>query len=184
MISEQRARNLAVKYMEEYSLFDAGWSFGFDRAKARFGQTHFGRKTITLSRPFLSHVTEEQLIDTILHEIAHALAGPGVGHGPAWRNIARAIGANPTATKDHDGTVPRAAWKGVCPCGHETTMHRAPGRVKACAICGAGKWYFDNIYTWYKHGKEMSITDMPSKYQTEYMSKVLVYGLDTLEVGV
>ena len=36
-----------------------------------------------------------QVTDTILHEIAHALAGPGAGHGPAWKATASRLGATP-----------------------------------------------------------------------------------------
>jgi len=41
------------------------------------------------------HASSEQLTDTILHEIAHALAGPAAKHGPAWKAIARRLGATP-----------------------------------------------------------------------------------------
>lgn len=37
------------------------------------------------------------VIDTLRHEVAHAIAGPGVGHGPRWQKWARILGASPTA---------------------------------------------------------------------------------------
>lgn len=36
-----------------------------------------------------------KLRDTVLHEIAHAIAGHKAGHGPAWKAIARKVGARP-----------------------------------------------------------------------------------------
>ena len=45
---------------------------------------------------------EEEIRDTVLHEIAHAIAGPEAGHGPLWKATARRIGATPRA-KTYDG---------------------------------------------------------------------------------
>ena len=39
--------------------------------------------------------SEEQLLDTVLHEIAHAIAGHEAGHGLLWKATARRIGATP-----------------------------------------------------------------------------------------
>lgn len=46
----------------------------------------------------------DQVTDTILHEIAHALAGPAARHGPAWKSIARRLGATPkSCAPENDG---------------------------------------------------------------------------------
>ena len=37
------------------------------------------------------------MTDTILHEIAHAIAGANAGHGPVWKAVAKRIGAAPRA---------------------------------------------------------------------------------------
>ena len=41
--------------------------------------------------------SKEQIRDTVLHEIAHAIAGREAGHGPLWKVTARRIGATPRA---------------------------------------------------------------------------------------
>ena len=43
-------------------------------------------KVIQLGRHHAANDPPEQVTDTILHEIAHALAGTAAGHGPAWRS--------------------------------------------------------------------------------------------------
>lgn len=51
---------------------------------------------ITLSfKTFQHDANRPELRDTILHEIAHAIAGIKAGHGPVWRAVARKIGAKP-----------------------------------------------------------------------------------------
>jgi hypothetical protein len=40
----------------------------------------------------------EKAIDTLRHEVAHAIAGHAAGHGPAWRAACRMVGANPERT--------------------------------------------------------------------------------------
>lgn len=45
---------------------------------------------------FKHEANRPQFRDTVLHEIAHAIAGRDVVHGPAWRAVARKVGANPS----------------------------------------------------------------------------------------
>lgn len=81
---------LAKDLMAEHGLDD--WTFEFDRAKVRLGACHYSTKTISLSRPLCEWVSEYEIIDTLLHEIAHALVGPGEGHNHRWRRVAVSIG--------------------------------------------------------------------------------------------
>jgi predicted SprT family Zn-dependent metalloprotease len=89
------AQKLALSLLAEHKLIEAGWSFYFDRSVRRFGSCQFGRKAITLSRTLTELNDEAEVRDTVLHEIAHALAGPRVGHSYRWRILARSIGARP-----------------------------------------------------------------------------------------
>ncbi len=64
------------------------------------------------------------MLDTLLHEIAHALAGPEAGHGPAWKAVAVRIGATPRACDDSPDTVVQPGdWQTTCP-GCNKTHHR------------------------------------------------------------
>lgn len=82
--------SIARKLMTEHGL--GNWSFEFDRSTKRFGVCRYGRRIIGLSEPLVRANTVERCTETILHEIAHALAGSGAGHGPVWKRQARALG--------------------------------------------------------------------------------------------
>jgi len=84
------ARRLATELMTRHGL--AGWRFELDRAKRRAGICRHQQRTIGLSAPLTRLHPEAEVRDTILHEIAHALAGPRAGHGPAWVATALRIG--------------------------------------------------------------------------------------------
>lgn len=82
-------------------------------AKTILGQAVFYRDGFGHSRPYilklsttlLSVLGYEQLVDTILHEIAHFKAGLAAGHGPAWKAACRAIGAKPERLASLDQRV-------------------------------------------------------------------------------
>ncbi|MCY4358134.1 MAG: SprT-like domain-containing protein [Gammaproteobacteria bacterium] len=86
------ARNI----MDHHGL--GNWSFKFNNAKNLGSCRHTGMQ-IQLSRKHALNGTEEQITDTILHEVAHAIAGPFAGHGPVWKDIARQLGAIPKANE-------------------------------------------------------------------------------------
>lgn len=130
------AYNLAVALLADHDLDD--WSVTFDNAKRRFGVCRFGRREIGLSAPLVAINDERAVVDTILHEIAHALAGPGAGHGPKWRSIARSIGATPERCVDAAKVnTPPAKWIGICDhCGETVDRHRLTDRAKRTACYG------------------------------------------------
>jgi len=120
------AARLARDLMNQHGL--TGWYFQFDRAKTRFGQCSHSRRRISLSEPLVLVNDEHQVRDTILHEIAHALAGPHAGHGPAWRTVCRQIGADPSRCVD-SATIatPPAPYVVVCEnCGPVAPRHKRP----------------------------------------------------------
>ena len=65
--------------------------------------------------PYASHNPPEKVLDTLLHEIAHALAGPKARHGPVWKAIAKKLGATPRACDTCDETVVMPGdWQAIC----------------------------------------------------------------------
>ncbi len=68
------------------------WQVAYDNAKRRAGVCRYRDRTIGLSAPLTALHSEEDVRDTILHEIAHALAGPEHGHDDRWREVAMSIG--------------------------------------------------------------------------------------------
>ena len=104
------------------------------------GTTHFigGQCVcISLSRPITAINSEEQVRDTVLHEIAHAKAGLRAGHGPAWKTLARSIGARPEPCCSSDTVQVPGKYFAVCPvCSTELNKYRRP-KAGARYMCGA-----------------------------------------------
>jgi len=126
-----------------------GWSFRFDHARRRFGSCRYGQKLITLSRPLTMLNTEEQVRDTLLHEIAHALT-PGDGHGVRWKQKCRQIGARPVRCYGDDAVVspPRSAARyrlGCLACGWWVDRRRLTRRKLICRQCRGHLVYEDRI---------------------------------------
>lgn len=143
------AQRMARRLMDEHGLSE--WALVLDRAKRRAGVCRSSERTIGLSRPLTLVHTREQVRDTVLHEIAHALVGPGAGHGPRWQAAARSLGASPNRCLPQDAPRIPGSWRGTCPAGHTIERHRRPARVSACRVCSTT---FDPaaIFHWTHHG--------------------------------
>jgi len=104
------AETIAKELISEH--LDSSWSFQWNNRKRAFGLCHYGRNTVELSRFLTEHETEEATRQTILHEIAHAIAGLHAGHGPEWKTHARRIGVkNPKCSRKGTGnTAPKYTW--------------------------------------------------------------------------
>ena len=123
-----------VALMSRHGL--AGWSFAWDDSTVRFGVCKYRTKTIGLSRRLVELNGEEEVRNTIVHEIAHALA-PGSGHGRAWKRKALEIGARPErcyAAKDVK--APTRKFTGRCPSCALTVARDRRTRC-ACRRCHA-----------------------------------------------
>jgi len=85
-------RKLARELMDEHGLND--WRFILSSTKRSVGRCWYADKKIEYSTYYL-HNSDEEVKDTILHEIAHALAGNAAGHNYMWKHYARLVGARP-----------------------------------------------------------------------------------------
>ena len=115
--------------MEDHGLFDNLWHFDFEACKRTLGRCHYNLKKITLSKWYVELNGEDDVEDTILHEIAHALSflrygSKGKGHGRLWKNICKEIGARPERL--HKGILeyPNNHHKYVDTCGCDITYKR------------------------------------------------------------
>lgn len=126
---------------------DDSWTFGFDNAKRRAGLCDYGRRRISVSRYLAARYDDETNHQTLLHEVAHAMAGPTAGHGPRWRRVARELGYVGGTTHHGETAVELAPWVGVCPAGHVAYRHRRASRATSCATCAP---HFDerHLFTW------------------------------------
>ncbi|PPH35137.1 SprT-like domain-containing protein [Rathayibacter rathayi] len=114
---------------------DPSWSFALDHARTRGGACDWTRRRITVSRHLAARWSDEEVRQTLLHEIAHALAGPDAGHGPQWRRISAQLGYTGTRTHSNPTADELAPWVGSCPGGHLFYRHRRPTRPLACGRC-------------------------------------------------
>lgn len=90
---------LLAEMLIERHLPNTRWSFNWNRQTKGFGLCKYSSTKITLSER-IQYETEDAIEQTILHEIAHALAGPGHRHNKVWKQVARSIGVrNPRATR-------------------------------------------------------------------------------------
>lgn len=123
----------ARRMMNEHGL--QNWRVGFDNAVKRYGQTRFSDRTITISRKLTALNPWERTQNVILHEIAHALAGPTAGHGHEWKRVARSIGCS--AERVENGVItPPLAWKATCPnCRRVSRKARRSQSPTACGTC-------------------------------------------------
>jgi predicted SprT family Zn-dependent metalloprotease len=123
------------------------WSFGFDNAKTRAGLCSFDKHRITVSRYLAGRYEDDEIHQILLHEIAHALAGPRAAHGQRWKTIAKELGYDGKRT--HDGAIADefAPWVGTCPAGHIHYRYKQPRAALACGRCSRR---FDpaNAITW------------------------------------
>ena len=128
---------------------DPSWTFAFDNAKRRAGLCNYTTKRISVSRYLAGRYEDDEIHQILLHEVAHAMAGPKAGHGPRWKAIGKEIGYE--GKRLHDGAIAEehASWIGHCPAGHEFFRYRAPTRVSACAKC-AKRFDPKNAIVWVK----------------------------------
>lgn len=175
-MDQRKARQLAVALMHKHGVGHI--MFEWTRAKKALGHTKFLGETpiiIGLSTYWVERLSEPEVTDTILHEIAHAKAGRAAGHSFEWKRVAREVGAKPdrcarvNIPQDH-------LWTGQCPAGHGGLgMHRAPGRVRSCNKCSPG-FNVDHLIAWSKNGVPVPHNQMPGKYALEYARIMLKYG--------
>jgi len=114
---------------------DAGWTFAFDNARTRAGLCNYDRKRISVSRLLAARYEDDEIHQVLLHEVAHAMAGPRAGHGPRWRSTATELGYEGKRLHDGQTATELAPWVGVCPAGHRHYRYRRPTRPLSCGTC-------------------------------------------------
>lgn len=104
MANLKEVENLARAAMQQYGL--VGWTFRYNSAsKNRFGECNSARKTITLSPVLTLANTVERCMETVLHEIAHAIVGSRNGHNEIWKAQMIRMGLKPNRCFTWDDTV-------------------------------------------------------------------------------
>ncbi|HZS08967.1 MAG TPA: SprT-like domain-containing protein [Blastocatellia bacterium] len=103
----------------QHGLWRKGWRFRFDRARRRLSHCDYQKKIISLSSHLAGLNPAEQVLDAILHQVAHALCRAGDGHNRKWMETARRIGCRPVGFCPGDFGAPERelARKSAGPAG-------------------------------------------------------------------
>jgi predicted SprT family Zn-dependent metalloprotease len=126
---------IASRQMTKHGLDD--WFFGFAQTKRQLGVCKYRQKRIEIAEYHALNSPQESVLDTLLHEIAHALAGPKAGHGPAWKAVAVQIGATPRACDNSDDTAMQPGdWQATCPaCTKIIHRYKPPRSLSGYQCC-------------------------------------------------
>ena len=137
------AKNVTELFFEKHNIYN--WNFKLNRKKSACGTCNYTHKVISLSKYYLKNAKIDDIINTILHEIAHVLT-PRHHHDRIWKSVALSIGnsgtrTNPNATRI-EGKVKYQCKK----CGEVVTFHRTLKNKKAHGKCCYK--YNNNKFSW------------------------------------
>lgn len=144
------AKQLTEKLMQQHmpELVADGWKFNWHKSVRSFGTCHYGFKEISLSEQLVQMNDEERVTRTVLHEIAHALAGKKAGHGYKWRAICVRLGGDGQRNWSDENTNPvPPKYLGTCPAGHVSRRYRKPRSVHSCGKCSP-VFSREHLITW------------------------------------
>src|SRR5690606_30442239 len=100
-MDRRQAIKVALQAMDKWLDPRYGWRFAIEERTVDYlGLCDFDRGIIYITGWYIDLNSEVDVTDTILHEIAHALAGYDAGHGPVWQTMCRRVGANPHISAD------------------------------------------------------------------------------------
>ncbi|QKO02473.1 SprT-like protease [Mycobacterium phage DroogsArmy] len=106
-----------------------GWLVQFDNAKRRAGQCNYRLRVISLSKHLMARRSYRDTMNTITHEIAHALT-PGQGHGYRWVRQHQALGGDGKRCFQSDDVDLSAPWIATCGHGKQFARYRRPKRLE------------------------------------------------------
>lgn len=111
------------------------------RSVTTAGWCKYGRRTIELNCDLMEKWPYADVLDVVLHEIAHAISyrrhgREGKGHGRLWKEVAVEVGAEPTRCyESHRLPKPEPRWMGTCLQGHTQPLVRQPSTYQYCTVC-------------------------------------------------
>lgn len=148
-VSVRNLRGVALDLMSKdyhyrgrvFNLKDMGWRFEFNNRKSAFGLCWSRYKKIYLSKYLIdnSNADIDFWVDTILHEIAHAIdfAVRGTSnHDYRWKRIAVVVGAKPERCGNAKVDPKSSKYTLVCDnCGNKQPSHKIKKIASACGKC-------------------------------------------------
>lgn len=111
----QEVQEIAEKFIR---IHVPEYDFAFNNRKRSVGMCNYTDKIIYLSCHFVALLPKEQIINTLTHEIAHALT-PGDKHGLKWKAAHKRLGGDGKVTCAHDIPAEERGykWRLVSPTG-------------------------------------------------------------------
>ncbi len=125
------AKTLALQLMSEHRILP-GYCFKFDTRLSRAGACNKYSRTIILSEEYIKINDKDEVVDIILHEIAHALVTDN-GHGKEWKTKAISIGCS--GNRLFYGTSPARTKKYWCPTCGKISAYRREQNNMYCSSC-------------------------------------------------
>lgn len=94
MVRTYDAQQLCDIELKRHRLYEQGWRTNFTKVDRFIALCDHNSKRIVISIPHLNARSESELMDTIKHELAHAIVGYGHGHDEVWKQKALELGCN------------------------------------------------------------------------------------------
>lgn len=101
-----------------------------------FGLTYFDYKVISLDSQFFLYAPDIEVMDTLMHECAHAIVGVErtksghIYHGKRWKDMARKLGSRTTARKIID-----LSWLKMPPSKYRIVYKDDSGELECVGYC-------------------------------------------------
>ena len=134
-VRREKLKSLArrsVAELQKHRLSD--WIFRFDHSVSRAGVCKYPNKLIAVSSIHCLMHHEEEVWDTVLHEITHALVGVEHQHDEEWSRVAKSIGCSASVRSGE--RLERTRYIQTCTtCGWGRRLQRRV-RNRQCGICG------------------------------------------------
>lgn len=124
------AKELIQKHCPDYK-------FEWFTKKKTIGYCNWKTKIINLSISFVEYNLDkpEEIIDTIIHEISHALT-PRDGHGKKWKAKCIELGCTPKRVCQVKLNKPKGKYTLMCKtCGYTNEYYRKLKNIKSCPRC-------------------------------------------------
>jgi predicted SprT family Zn-dependent metalloprotease len=176
---------LAERLFSTYGL--KGWRLKFDRALTRVGRCTYSTKTISLSIVFCILNEEKLVYETLLHEIAHALAfirhGSCQGHNKNWKAICVEIGASQDRLRDLTALqcAPCKAFILCLVCNTKLHLYRFPKKPSSCRCVNDPKHCIQvspNFHSQLFYVKLGKLKTYPTKKKIDDVKAYLSYLVD------
>ena len=130
---------IAKDLMKAHGLIN--WKFAWNNKRTAFGTCRFSNRTIELSSELTPLRPKDETINTILHEIAHALVGANNGHNHIWRRKFIEMGGNGERCSSTENIDMKQVgngnnWVATCVNGHEhVRFKKPPTKETSCGLC-------------------------------------------------